>query len=132
MKKGVNIVITDNRNRVLILKRSSRSKVSPNLWNLPGGNVKTEESLEQAAKREAKEETNLEIELLDDYSYVFYYSHGKKENTKTAVYAFRAESISGEVILDEDHTEFRWVSKDDWKGLDYTPSAAATLSELFK
>ena len=50
MKKGVNIVITDDKNKVLILKRGSHAKFSPNLWNLPGGNVENGESLQEAVK----------------------------------------------------------------------------------
>lgn len=36
------------------------------LWNLPAGKVEVGESLEQAAIREAKEETNLDVELLKE------------------------------------------------------------------
>lgn len=132
MKKGVNVIIIDNRNSVLVLKRSSESKFSPNLWNLPGGKIENDESLKQAVIRETKEETNLEVEPENDYFSIYYYPNGKLKNAKTAVHAFKAKLIGGKILLDKTHTGFRWVSKNDWKNLDYTPSAEATLKELFK
>lgn len=132
MKKGVNVIITDNKDRVLVLKRSSRTKTSPNLWNFPGGNVESNEGLQKAAIRETKEETNLEVEPENNYFSIYYYPGGKRKNAKTAVYAFEAKLVGGKIKLDKTHTEFKWVSKDDWRSLNYTPSAAATLEELFK
>ncbi|MBZ9569765.1 NUDIX hydrolase [Patescibacteria group bacterium] len=132
MKKGVNVIITDDKNRVLVLKRSSHAKSSPNLWNLLGGNVGNSETLKEAVKREAREETNLEVESHNDYFFIYYYPHGTKENAHTAVYAFKVKLISRRIRLDKTHTEFKWVSRDNWQSLDYTPSGAATLREFFK
>ena len=125
MRKGVNIIILDNKNRVLVLKRSIKVKISPNLWNLPGGNVKKGESLKQAVIREAKEETNLKIKPVDRHFYVHYYP-------EVTVYAFKTKLTEGKISLDKTHVKFRWVSKDNWKDLKYTPGVRATLKELFK
>lgn len=123
MGKGVNIVITDNR--VLVLKRTPKSKLSPSFWNLPGGNVKKGENLNQAVIREAKEETNLKVKAIGKPFYIYYYP-------KTVVYAIKAQLIKGRVILNKEHSKFRWVSKDDWKNLKYTPSGFATLKKFLK
>jgi len=40
--------------------------------------------------------------------------------------------FAGEIKLNEEHTEFKWISKDGWEKLNYTPSVTATLNELFK
>lgn len=125
MERGVNIVIADDKDRVLVLKRSSDTKISPELWNLPGGKVNREENLNKAVIREAKEETNLEIKPQGKPFYIYYYP-------KTAVYAIKARIVKGNIILNKEHTEFKWVSKDDWKNLKYTPSGLATLKKFFK
>lgn len=127
MDKGVNIIITDNQDRILVLKRDANVEFSPNLWDLPGGKVERNENLQEAAKRETKEENGLDIEPEDDCFFIYHYPNGKID-----IYAFRAKLIGGRISLDEKHTEFRWISKSDWKKLDYTPSVTATLEKFFE
>ncbi len=127
MKNGVNVIITDNRERILVIKRNNNVEFSPNLWDLPGGKVEDNESLREAAKREAKEESGLDVKLEDNYFYIYHYPNGEID-----IYAFQARLINGNVRLDDKHTTIRWISKDDWKEIDYTPSVEATLGELLK
>jgi 8-oxo-dGTP diphosphatase len=125
--KGINVVIKDEKNRILVMKRSVHVKFSPNLWDFPGGHVEEGESLIGAVMREAKEEAGLEVETENNPFYVFPYP-----NTDITIYAFLAKSIMGEVKLSEEHTEYKWISKEDWRDLDYSPSTQATLEEFFK
>ena len=125
MEKGVNIIITDEKSKVLVLKRSLKSKSSPGVWNLPGGKVKEGENLNQAVIREAKEETNLEVKPLGKPFHVYYYP-------KAAVYAIKAQLIKGKVVLNKEHSAFKWVSKNDWEKFKYTPSGSSTLKKFFK
>ena len=125
MKKGVNVIITNEKNEVLILKRALNSNLSSSLWNLPGGKVDKKESLNQAVIREAKEETNLKVEPLGKPFYVYHYS-------QTIVYAIKTRLIKGSIILNKEHSKFKWVSKDTWEKLEYTPSGLATLKKFFE
>ncbi|MDD5145741.1 MAG: NUDIX domain-containing protein [Candidatus Pacebacteria bacterium] len=132
MKKGVNAVIINNQNRVLVLKRSPQAGSFPNLWNFPGGKVENNETLQDAVIRETKEEANLEVKPENNYFSIYYYPDGREKNAKIAVYAFKVKLISGIIRLDEEHNEFKWISRNSWTNLDYTKSCKATLKELFK
>ncbi|MGQ9630627.1 MAG: NUDIX domain-containing protein [bacterium] len=55
----VSAVIFDDAGRVFLLKRSDSG-----LWCLPGGGMQMGESVEEAMKREIREETGLEIEVI--------------------------------------------------------------------
>ena len=60
-KKVANVIILDGNDRFLIIKRTKTAPSHPLHWDLPGGHVEEGESFEEAAVREALEETNLEV-----------------------------------------------------------------------
>lgn len=59
---GVVAVIIDKQGRVLLLRHDYRSTGQ---WGLPGGWLKREESPEAALAREMREETGLEVEVIE-------------------------------------------------------------------
>ncbi len=60
----VSVLVTDDEDRVLLGLRG-QSSIKPGLWCLPCGYIEGHETIEDAAKREVKEETGIYIELLD-------------------------------------------------------------------
>ncbi len=56
-------IIIEYKGGIVLIKR----KNEPRGWAIPGGFVDYGESLESAAVREAKEETNLDIELIRQF-----------------------------------------------------------------
>jgi 8-oxo-dGTP pyrophosphatase MutT (NUDIX family) len=80
-------------------------------WDLPKGHVEKNETLEDTAKRETKEETGLDVEIKpgfkESFSY-FYRNHGAVVN-KT-VYFFIAKSLSKKVKLSFEHKDYKWLS----------------------
>lgn len=68
--KPVWIWIINNKNEVLIQKRSAQKKQSPNLWDMPSaGHVVAGESIIEGAIRETKEELGINTKQ-SDYEYV--------------------------------------------------------------
>ena len=58
IRLGVGVIILDNESRILLEKRSDNG-----MWGVPGGAIEPGESVINAAIREVKEETNLDIEI---------------------------------------------------------------------
>ncbi len=58
---GVRIVIPDEEGRILMVKQHHEER---DLWMVPGGGIEEGENSIEAAIREAKEETGLDIEVI--------------------------------------------------------------------
>ena len=69
IRVGIGVIILDD-NKVLLGHRCSKSKdtggiYEPDSWTLPGGKQEYDETILECAKRETKEETNLNISNLE-------------------------------------------------------------------
>ncbi|MFA5932849.1 MAG: NUDIX domain-containing protein [Microgenomates group bacterium] len=58
-KPGVKIFVVFDKKILLILRDNDSEIPSPNTWNLPGGGIEENETTENAAKRELREEINI-------------------------------------------------------------------------
>ncbi|MEV0935465.1 NUDIX hydrolase [Streptomyces phaeochromogenes] len=87
---GSSVVIVDADDRVLLLERADTGG-----WGLPGGIMEPGESFEETGRREVKEETGLEIGVLDflgvfsGAEYYYRYPNGDEVFNVTAVYLAR-------------------------------------------
>ncbi|RKY58308.1 MAG: NUDIX hydrolase [Candidatus Latescibacterota bacterium] len=82
-------VIIEVGDKVVLISR----KNPPYGWAIPGGFVDYGESLEEAAVREAREETGLEVKLLEQF---YTYSDPERDprhHTITTVYIAKGEGI---------------------------------------
>ncbi len=95
------IIIEDNN--VLLIKH----KIGH--WDFPKGHVEGKETEVETAKREVKEETNLDVEIQEDKKYTIEYLTDKG-NMKQVIY-FIAKKIAGEIIPQESEvSDIRWVN----------------------
>lgn len=85
-KPTVDLIIELPGGRIVLIQR----KNPPHGWALPGGFVDEGEPLSSAARREAKEETDLDVELVEQF---FAYSDPKRDprqHTISTVFIARA------------------------------------------
>jgi len=105
----VSIIVHDKN--VLFLKR----KKPPLNWCPPCGRVEFRESLEDALKREVKEETNLTCEIVKFVSFW----EGKHLDKQIKSYIYVCKATTDEVKLSSaEHSEYKWVNiekLDEWK-----------------
>ena len=97
------ILITDG-DKYLLGKRKSEN-VKNGFWALPGGFIEFKEDFITAAKREVKEETNLDIEI----DRIINVSHNfLNENLHSLVIVLHARVINGEAEAGDDISEVKW------------------------
>ena len=93
--------------RFLLLKRA-KTKIYEHLWQGVAGKIEAGETSWEAAIRELKEETGFEPVrmFVADHVSKFYEAHGDWVNL---VPVFGIEVDDEEVILSDEHCEFKWV-----------------------
>ena len=93
--------------RFLLLKRA-KTKIYEHLWQGVAGKIEAGETSWEAAIRELKEETGFEPVriFVADHVSKFYEAHGDWVNM---VPVFGIEVEDEEVILSDEHSEFKWV-----------------------
>jgi dATP pyrophosphohydrolase len=112
---------------------AQRSKDGGSYWHTIAGAVEPGEAFHVAALRELHEETGLaasELQPLGDFAYVRE-SWEQQPGLRVHVEAFLVDVEPGwEPQLNEEHDEYRWLSREEAAELFFWPEPAALLRSL--
>ena len=102
--------IVDEKNRLLIVKKSLREAIDAGLWVVPGGKVKTDENVIMALKREVMEEVGISI-----VSYQWIGEDVFKVDDKYfhAAHFFCKVKSTSKIILEKNLLEYKWINEKD-------------------
>ena len=110
-------IIIEKDNKIVLIKR--KKEPFKGKLVLPGGHVEENETVEEAAVREAKEETSLDVKLREILGV---YSNPKRDpRYPTISTVFITEPISKKIKASSDAAEAKWfeVDKIDFKNLGF-------------
>jgi len=106
MTRNVSIVCIRKYGRVLLMRRSPTDPSNPWYWNFPGGGVDENETPSQAAIREVKEESNLNVP--SNYLIKVGTFHDTVDELQLHVYI--TNRSYGKVRLkDKEHDRYAWI-----------------------
>jgi colanic acid biosynthesis protein WcaH len=105
-------VILSN-NKILLLKRNNTP--AKNEWWLPGGRVLKNEKLDIAILRKVKEETNLDVDIIEQLGI----SETIFESKHTVNVCYLLKSKNSDIILNCEHSKYNWYSIENLPNLDF-------------
>ena len=101
-----------NNNKLLILKRRSDDIQRLWIWELLGGRLEIAENPIEGIKREVKEETGVDIEVLHPFK-VRHFT--REDNQIVTLLIFLCKTSDNEVIISKEHSNFEWVPLENCK-----------------
>lgn len=116
--------------KYLLIKRAANP--DKGLWSVPGGLVEVGERIQDAAVREALEETCLDVKLVERLGVVdkIEYDESGKVFYHFIIIQYLAEIIGGEMCPMDDALEAQWVTLDQLPEFEITGSLKDFLVDI--
>ena len=134
---GVGGVIVD-RGRTVLIRRGTEPLLGQ--WSIPGGTIEIGETLEEAVRRELREETGLEVrvlELIELFDRI-YVENGavpaqdrKKPRYHYVIADYLCELVGGEPRAGSDVTDLAFSREDELGKFHLTEKATSVLKKAF-
>ena len=96
-------------------------------WEFPGGKVEPGESLEEALRREIREELQVEINIEEKFTELDY----DDPHFHLTMHCYFCSVLSGEITLVE-ATDARWLKKEELNTVNWLPADISLIEELKK
>lgn len=128
LPKIIASALVEKDNKILLIKETLED--NNEYWIVPGGTVEFGESLADALKREIKEETNLEIEILRFFD--FKEAIHTKYDYHTIIFFFLTKPINeNNLVLDGKILDAKFFGKEEIKELRLVDTATWILEKYF-
>lgn len=116
--------------KLLILKDTD------GLWELPGGRVDKndrEKSLRETLLREVKEELGEEVSIeVNNCFHTWSRRPHPDRDYYILLVGFKCSYIDGKIRLSDEHTDMKWVNKEEIAKLDFENTYKEAVTEFFK
>jgi ADP-ribose pyrophosphatase YjhB (NUDIX family) len=134
------VVIADGC--ALLIRRGNEPLIGQ--WSIPGGTLELGETLAEGTARELKEETGIEVRVLDMIETFERINFGrgadetwtpieerKRPRYHFVIIDFLCEKISGRIVAGGDVTEVVWAGEDELEKFALTPTATRVIRKAF-
>lgn len=109
---GCGALIVNDKNQTLLLLRGTKSKNEAGFWNQPGGAVEFSEKIEDAVKREIKEELNVEIKIIKFLSFTDQILKAEGQHWVALSFLAKIEKGQPKIMEPEKIAQIKWFDLD--------------------
>lgn len=128
--------LIQNDGHYLLCKMAADRGVFPGQWALSGGGVEPGETIEEALRREVREELGEKLQLtritpwsFRDDTRLKTYADGRQEEIYMIYLIFDCISANREVTINEEFDDYAWVKGEDLQHYDLNAATRLTLSQ---
>jgi len=121
--QAVSMAIVEYKSKILMLKRTPNDYLYSNMWTLPGGYLKKNETFEDCIRREVTEEIGLRI-----FDTINLYENKKVITKRVAIGCFLINLDNDKIILSE-HSDYNFFDIKEIKKLNLTPECKKVLTK---
>ena len=127
-------IIADREERVLLCRMANDRGVFPGQWALPGGGVEQGERIDEALRREVREELGIELEswrplFFKDAVLEKRFPDGSRRPLHMIFLIYRCSPASVAIDLNEEFSECAWVEPAQLSSYELNELTRATLIE---
>lgn len=124
------VAVIKKGNKYLLTKRYDLDQEDPRefqgMWQLPGGGVNFGERVEEAVRREVKEEVGLDVEVLSIVPYIINSIRKRWHGIGTVLYC-RLNDVRQTIKLNEEADKYEWFSSAEIQKLDVLPGVKEAI-----
>ncbi len=124
---GVGVAVV--RDGAILLVRRGRGALAGS-WAVPGGKVRWGETMREAARRETREETGIDVDVGDVVWVGDAIGPGDPPAWHYTLVDFRATPVGGRLVAGDDAAEVAWVTLSEARHLPLTPTMPDLLDAL--
>lgn len=130
------LVVIENNGKFLLIRRAIEPEKGK--WCFPGGHLDSGETLQECIKREAREETGVDIEL-EEYDPFFVFEHPADPHDNLPAHTHRAHCFKAKILGDPNDVKINhesidsgWFTLEETKRIELTEYSKTTIEFLLK
>lgn len=139
MKKGVDYIgvgvggaIINNKRQLLITLRGEKARNEKGTWEIPGGSVEFGETLQEALKREIREELGIEIKVIELLDICDHIISSESQHWVSPTYICKVAKGTPKILEPEKCEKFGWFTLKEASNLPLSIVTRHDIKELKK